>query len=1058
MTPGWGEYSLITMPNFKKIVRSLFILALVTSWLLTSMPRLWFINFPPKIKEVRAIELIIEAGDTTQSGNNSTLTSHNISIPSYVEGDLIIINIGYWQDNNQTNDSTFPAGPNGETITVIDTNYGPAQGNYDVPLIALGWFIGTGTYGGGTISQSFTIGSRHDSAVIKVLDGEFDPTTPISAQYGQDYSSANSTTPGFPGFTAASADIDGKLMAFIAVDQDPISGTPTGYTDFIDHDQGRMSIVLSGRDSAVTSSESIDAENWTIGSDAYTGWAYIVRTSDANAPPNTPTLDNAPFDNERVYDTTPAFEFTGSDPDGTADITYHIQIDDDQQFGSVIVECESDTSCATGDGGWDAGGDTSDPFGEGVQMVFTPTTTLASGTTYWWRVRAEDVVGGGGSGTYGNWTTAISFTPDSGSMPYSEWFQTVDEQFNTDDLSFTKVSGSDSVEIAEAFNTPAFETGEEIFDDSLDWTSITFSSSYSSTPVVIVTPVTANNCEAVGTCAGNSTSVDTGGMYPIALVRNVSTTGFDLAMCVDGGSETCDVDPGVSSETFHWFAFDSDDDDSYDWIEVGTTASVSVDGTATAETYSTSFASTPDVWTQAQTYSQGDQIGAHAWVTPKSTSGFSYVGCVMSPIANDTCDDGTAVDETFGYVAIDVSNEVFENGTIFQSSSASISNSIWTAASFSPTYTSPRVMVTQNTESGSQDGQYAWARSVTSLGMDFRYCEQDGGTTCNTHNAETVHWFAVEQSPAGNSGTIQSSQVDFDWFTDSPPDWNEVTVGADTTNGSITIDILDENEVDTGLGCVITGSSCTINISSLDPAVDDTQIYILATLNDSGGTPYLEYWTVTLGNGSSTTFTQNTYRWYVDNDGTNPTEVWGIPDLAENTAIVVIPSVNDPPNNSQELRLRLNMTVNAAALSATSQQFKLQFKSGTDGSCTTGSWADVAGSATWEYATSSVSDGALITGVLSTSDVNGQYAKSSPTTTNTNSATVGQDIEYDFHIVGTNIAEATQYSFRVLESDATVFDAYTNCPTLTTEPGMFNLMRHGNLFSDDVELGFYWAN
>jgi hypothetical protein len=99
-----------------------------------------------------------------------------------------------------------------------------------------------------------------------------------------------------------------------------------------------------------------------------------------------------------------------------------------------------------------------------------------------------------------------------------------------------------------------------------------------------------------------------------------------------------------------------------------------------------------------------------------------------------------------------------------------------------------------------------------------------------------------------SSGTVQSTQIDFGWFSDSPSDWNEVYVGATTANGSITIDILDENESDTGLGCTISGgtSSCTIDISSLDPAGDDTQIYIKATLTDSGGTPYLEDWGVSV--------------------------------------------------------------------------------------------------------------------------------------------------------------------------------------------------------------------
>ncbi len=218
------------------------------------------------------------------------------------------------------------------------------------------------------------------------------------------------------------------------------------------------------------------------------------------------------------------------------------------------------------------------------------------------------------------------------------------------------------------------------------------------------------------------------------------------------------------------------------------------------------------------------------------------------------------------------------------------------------------------------------------------------------------------------------------------------------------------------------------------------------------------------GGGGSPTFTQTTYLWYVDNDSTNPTEIWGTPNLAENTAITIIPAGKDPPSAVQELRLRINMTVNTNPLEVSTQQFQIQFKAGTDASCTSGSWVDVGalGSSAWQFATSNVTDGADITAVLSTTTSNKgeEYSKANLTQVNHVAATAGQVIEYDFHVIGSgsDFVTARQYSFRVIESDNTVFDAYTNCPTLKTEPGMANLMRHGNLFSDQIEQGFFWAN
>ncbi len=310
---------------------------------------------------------------------------------------------------------------------------------------------------------------------------------------------------------------------------------------------------------------------------------------------------------------------------------------------------------------------------------------------------------------------------------------------------------------AKAATTPKFEAGEITISDSLQWTNISLSGTYSSVPVVIATPVTSANC--AGTCSG--TGSGNGGMYPIPLVRNVTTSGFDISMCIDGGNTACTT--GASAETFHYFVFDVDDAANYSWIEAGTTANVDVGGVDTAETYTTSFVATPHVWTQAQTYSQGSNIGAVAWVDDdNTTSGFNYVGCVHTG-TGDSC-DGTALNETFGYVAIDVANANFDAGTNFQSGMGDISHSAWTAASFSPSYTVPRVMVTQNDDDGGQDPEYAWAQNVTGSGMDFRYCEEDAGNLCNTHTSEKTYWFAVEEPIVAGSIT---DQLHFRWRNDT---------------------------------------------------------------------------------------------------------------------------------------------------------------------------------------------------------------------------------------------------------------------------------------------------
>ncbi|OQY16719.1 MAG: hypothetical protein B6I36_09860, partial [Desulfobacteraceae bacterium 4572_35.1] len=237
--------------------------------------------------------LVIESGDCTQSGNNTSLSTLPLTMPSYADGDLIIVNLGFWQNNNDTTAITWPSGPNSETITSLETGYG-GSGDFDLPMIALGWFIGDGSYAGGTFNITVNNATRFDAGIIVVPDGEFDDAKPLSTALDKGYSTADDTTPDFEAFTANSDDADGKLVCFVSVDQDPISGTPTGWTDWIDHDQGRSSIVLSGRDSAVTASESISASGgWTIANDAWTVYAYIVR-----AKPAGPTITDVESDED----------------------------------------------------------------------------------------------------------------------------------------------------------------------------------------------------------------------------------------------------------------------------------------------------------------------------------------------------------------------------------------------------------------------------------------------------------------------------------------------------------------------------------------------------------------------------------------------------------------------------------------------------------------------------------------------------------------------------------------------------------------------------------------
>jgi hypothetical protein len=215
---------------------------------------------------------------TSRTGDNTTSTTIGVDMPAYVAGDLITVAIDYWQDNNTTNDITWPSGPEGETITSVTTRYGGAGGlNLDLPLTALGYFIGTGSHTASTWNVTADLGTRYGAATIKVLDGEFNTDQPLSTAMGSDYDTTDTTAPTVPSFTSTSKDENGFIFNFIGADQDPYTGIPSGYTSLEQEDYGRASMVLAIRDDLSEASETISASVYTIAGDAWTAYGFIVQ-------------------------------------------------------------------------------------------------------------------------------------------------------------------------------------------------------------------------------------------------------------------------------------------------------------------------------------------------------------------------------------------------------------------------------------------------------------------------------------------------------------------------------------------------------------------------------------------------------------------------------------------------------------------------------------------------------------------------------------------------------------------------------------------------------------
>lgn len=195
-------------------------------------------------------------------------------------------------------------------------------------------------------------------------------------------------------------------------------------------------------------------------------------------------------------------------------------------------------------------------------------------------------------------------------------------------------------------------------------------------------------------------------------------------------------------------------------------------------------------------------------------------------------------------------------------------------------------------------------------------------------------------------------------------------------------------------------------------------------------------------------FTQHTYRWYVNTDAIQPTDPWpsGTTDLAENTPITTSDS---PPESGDVLRLRINVK---GAMTSGTQAFKLQYGEGSDCSSIS-TWTDVdglSGSGIWRgYNNPTPSDGTTITStLLSNSTKAGTYEEANNSANNPNSATASDYTEYDWVIQDNGAPANTTYCFRMVESGGAVFDAYTNYPKLTTNPGGISVS--GNAYENET--------
>jgi len=225
---------------------------------------------------------VIESGDITTS-SASTTTTASTDHPAYVSGDLIIQFFGMDDDATDNALNTPANGSNGETLIEDSTgsggsgSTGPTQG-----IIA---WIGDATVNAGTLDWTFTGTERWACRCIKVLAGEFDSVTPLGTLSGYSgNTSAAGTTIATPSWAIGASDGGGAIVVGLVTDQDPISGTPSGWTLVVNTDHGDVASGISTRDADSVDSETVASVDYTIASDSSSTIGVVVRGSIAALP------------------------------------------------------------------------------------------------------------------------------------------------------------------------------------------------------------------------------------------------------------------------------------------------------------------------------------------------------------------------------------------------------------------------------------------------------------------------------------------------------------------------------------------------------------------------------------------------------------------------------------------------------------------------------------------------------------------------------------------------------------------------------------------------------
>lgn len=274
--------------------------------------------------------------------------------------------------------------------------------------------------------------------------------------------------------------------------------------------------------------------------------------------------------------------------------------------------------------------------------------------------------------------------------------------------------------------------------------------------------------------------------------------------------------------------------------------------------------------------------------------------------------------------------------------------------------------------------------------------------------------FDIEDSSSFTDGASVSSST----LTDSDPTFvNGFAIDARSSTGYQTLGGNDFTELEFNLKPNSNANTNATYCFRLARWVGDNGSAILASMS------YEKYATASVQPALSPTFTQNDYQWWYNENDINPSgSVAG-----ENTATEIA--------STQPVRLRMNLTIGTANLTAASTIFKLKYSTSASGP-----WTDVGSvtsGETWKYFDNpGVTDGTTLTSnKLGASDVSQAYLESNSIVSNPNTATYNpaQDIEYDFSLDPTRADPGTTYYFRMFKSNDDALQTPQTDPTITIQ-------------------------